>query len=1304
MSYTSLSSSGEGSAAVIYRTSTEFCTDDPRRAGTPPQSQFLTRFGTATLHIGLVGVHLAILVIAFERLEHNITFSVGLQTTVSFWTTAISTTIGTVYCSCLVFLSQKLALQPGTPSQSLTVVHDNISSWRGFGSALSVLYNQVALPASVLQSLVVVLYLGGISILHITIPATFSVETFNATIFLEVPTVGLPEYNASLNINASYGFTIEFPSQFLPWFGNLQESQTIGLFNGTLYEVLQGSNLGPGIANVSAAGINISCGYAPPEGINVTSRAPFQFTLGEGFMGLDEDLGTQTTRANTVQVVPATNSVILWTTIEVQDSSGNTGNPVMVDGAKDLNNATINQIQLLQCSKSIVAPSAFVDTETTQVDKSSIYPDIYKTESTWESCLNLNLTAEDSTLLGSDAWSGILATEWGFLISSPMLRSEKLYLPHEQVNQSAQKSHGIPRTINSLQLHDIENGLSSIVAITFWIAGHIPPDRMAMQLAERYNSPVLVPPVLATGTTTAQRVSTRVRLNAWCGFGTSVILLMLFASSIASSTGPNGCFPGPGILRAIWWFQKNAEDIDFLQNVCQPTELNLRIAGLNVMTKKSPPTFNPKHLKSFKAERGLSARTILTVNWPKIIGIILHILLVLVHSILLWIRATNRDHQIVFQLGHQGVISLGYKVMSAVIGTVSSVAKFLPSHSSFKSYYSILLYLVQTQAISHVMNTHHTLTSIHDRVNSWAGLGSSIATLYQQFALPASFSAVSTLHVTTPALISVETFNSTVSSQVAIEGLPQWPDSDNETLCRATLWYLQNDAQFLEYISTLDLPQTVGLFNGTLYDTLTGVYTNGGLIDVSATGFEVTCGYLPGVAMSDAAAKLVNVSFGQLGWTQVVVPGPDVVTLRAMYPDSGLQDPGLSDSIIVYTTNKVLDSAGNSGIPVDVSQVAQWSSVHQLQFLRCRRYLVPQSAQVDPGSRTIMPDKLKPVIYKTQSNWLSFSDLPVAMDNGSSLINSSSGPGLGLDTGPLYPTWGDVFIMEQLGLQPETKNGVDDSTNRTLYLHEFENAVSNLIASVFCWRLIWLEGRRIEPREGMNRYRTTRASSLVVITTSNIFWIVGHIRPPPLTMKYGFSNGSLGAITANVQKPPILEQKTTTLTQTVPAARLNVSPLAASIGLAGSVMLLILAVIVCGTSIGTPPSCLQSMGLLQSFWVYRHHPELWEINDHLEEPTDRDLRATGLVKIRLLDARNYNPSRTERKAKKHDRKKGPGWWARASRTARCGSHACVNAKTEQNEGSYPFKVYSIQYNILDSEGAHQFVYSELPSNAAFHIG
>lgn len=48
---------------------------------------------------------------------------------------------------------------------------------------------------------------------------------------------------------------------FLPWIHNLDD--TIGLFNGSLYDVLQDINFGTGSADISAIGFNMTCGYLP---------------------------------------------------------------------------------------------------------------------------------------------------------------------------------------------------------------------------------------------------------------------------------------------------------------------------------------------------------------------------------------------------------------------------------------------------------------------------------------------------------------------------------------------------------------------------------------------------------------------------------------------------------------------------------------------------------------------------------------------------------------------------------------------------------------------------------------------------------------------------------------------------------------------------------------------------------------------------------------------------------------------------------------------------------------------------------
>jgi hypothetical protein len=55
-------------------------------------------------------------------------------------------------------------------------------------------------------------------------------------------------------------------SGFVPWIGNLDESQTLGLFNGSIYDVLQDVFPAGKPAQVTAVGYNITCGYL--EGVN----------------------------------------------------------------------------------------------------------------------------------------------------------------------------------------------------------------------------------------------------------------------------------------------------------------------------------------------------------------------------------------------------------------------------------------------------------------------------------------------------------------------------------------------------------------------------------------------------------------------------------------------------------------------------------------------------------------------------------------------------------------------------------------------------------------------------------------------------------------------------------------------------------------------------------------------------------------------------------------------------------------------------------------------------------------------------
>ncbi|KAJ7917710.1 hypothetical protein B0H13DRAFT_1481338, partial [Mycena leptocephala] len=224
------------------------------------------------LHLGLISLHLILLGIWVVHLEHKIVFPLDMQSRVSLALTLLTTSFGICYFSVLVFVTQRLTfhynLQKGI---ILTQIHDIAYSWTGIGSALANLYSQLFLTVSLTGTLAVVGYLGGISILHVTTPSLLSVETFNRSMPSDVETFGFPQFNTSDNTYAnpldfeaehktSYAL-MQKTSGFVPWIGNLDDSERLGLYNGTIYDVLQDVYPQGRSAQVSAVGYNITCGY-----------------------------------------------------------------------------------------------------------------------------------------------------------------------------------------------------------------------------------------------------------------------------------------------------------------------------------------------------------------------------------------------------------------------------------------------------------------------------------------------------------------------------------------------------------------------------------------------------------------------------------------------------------------------------------------------------------------------------------------------------------------------------------------------------------------------------------------------------------------------------------------------------------------------------------------------------------------------------------------------------------------------------------------------------------------------------------
>ncbi|KAJ7467499.1 hypothetical protein FB451DRAFT_1258708, partial [Mycena latifolia] len=1177
------------------------------------RKQIVLQLICGTLHLGLILMHTILLIVGIPHWEHRLVFPVQNQKTVSFCATALTTTIGTVYGSILVFLTQKLALQHNfRMDQTLTAAHDSITSWAGLGSAVATLYNQITVPASVLGTLNIFGYLACISFLHIITPTILSVQTFNGTSPVTVGTYWLPKFDI-VNPNATRDFMTVFPSQFLPWIGNLDSSQTLGLFNGSLYEVLDDGDFGNGEAPVSVLGFNITCGYLPAAINASTIEGLDMVSLDLGPFGAVYDVDVTKSQPFTVIQIIANNSIILYTTNDVHDSTGQKAPPLKLN-LQQYEGSGIKPMQCLQCSKSLVWQSGTVASPSGKLNVSTLYPSIYKTQSRWRPSPELDFSPQDSTLIGSDVWTFTLTGPSDFVdedaFSAQFTNIEEYLMGYLDINPLDDDSEGP----SILALHEIENALSALVATMFWIGGHIQPERLQLthtvDTIEGESYDPGAPPELMVGSTILQQEQLFVRLDiSWLAvsltLGASIILIILCAPFLMMPRDFQSPINGSGVLHHIWLSQHYPEQLAFLWHVKQPTEVNLRIHGQQTvqLSNQVPPktTLNMWPKSSIDNRRNNSEDSVSTpkrednssvvhtsTNYLTVLCLTLHLTLVLVHLTLVGISIKQKEHSIVFPINLQDTIIFWTKFIATAVGTI---------------YYSMLLYLTQKLAIHSDLRKYCTITATHDKLSSWTGIGSSLSTLYNQIALPASvlpafyitgyLLALSVLHVTTPALLSIETFNFTSSMGVGMQGGPQWNDSRHNT----TLTYVQYVGEFLPWIRNLNESQTPGLFNGSLYDVSTE-FIPGGTADISAVGFNITCGYIPWSSVQ-VDMDFYTVTLEPTSKNIVVnAPGSNILGLHD--PTSfGESDLGLSNSIIGYTTNRLFDSDKNTGFPVIPPKGVDDSKVADLQLFRCSRALVHQSGKLDTETMRIIPSSLHPNLHKNHSKWRMYESVSDNTNNSTTLLEGNSWatilatlPFSGMILNGTHNVLsGDIYLMSQLGVDPLIDIISNQTTSTpTLYLHDVENALGSLLASVF--------------------------------------WIAGHIHPSQLRMNFEARqndtdlDGADGEIIV-VHEPsdgPVLATGNMLVDQVSFAARLDLNLLSIFLGLGASVILLILAMTF-SAGAGHVKTKLSGMGLLQTIWVFQHHPDLWEICEHAEKATEYDLRVAGLVKVRLLDAK-----------------------------------------------------------------------------------
>ncbi|KAJ7761337.1 hypothetical protein B0H16DRAFT_1688459 [Mycena metata] len=585
---------------------------DVNRIHTDKNQPTASRDGLPTLcvvlHLVLVILHIMLLVVCIPHLEHFVVFPLDWQSLISPAISGIMTTFASIYCSALVLISQTLATRHGLhKSQTLTATHDNSVAWSGIGSALSSLWKQTVVPASVLGTLSVFLYLLNIAVIHISSPAMLSLQSFNSSRLTVLKTFAMPEYTRRTSILNETQTTKNMETFVMltlsEIFQDMNTTDKLGILDGTLYEVLETSYVGED-ASVAAIAFNTTCGYLPQPNASWNENGTWDFVFPSpipsvSLSGRAPRMIGMAEMGQAVQNATVTNSVTMYTTIPILDSSLQTIPSVELDPPMVTTwntNESVSTVQFFQCSQSLVPQTATVGAQSRQA--LTVEVGIEKRDSVWlpysgPAPGNVNGSMIDmwARWLGSAPPLEIIhyssnksaSPDLVFITFSEFFLMYRLNLiPEDTQTAQAPQKQELP---TNLALHDVENALSSMMALSFWTLGHSPLVSALEVINHTLKDTPLDAPYLLEGTATVYEYVTETRLHlsiaaVVIGLLASTSLTALSVSYCKDQTGSNVSLAGSGLLHAIWLF-RNHPDLDVvLPRVNDPTDYNLRAAGM----------------------------------------------------------------------------------------------------------------------------------------------------------------------------------------------------------------------------------------------------------------------------------------------------------------------------------------------------------------------------------------------------------------------------------------------------------------------------------------------------------------------------------------------------------------------------------------------------------------------------------------------------------------------------------------------------------------------------------------------------
>ena len=156
----------------------------------------------------------------------------------------------------LVYIVQQLATTKLIAQRHyLTTVHDIANAWTGTGAALSTLLQSGNTPSSFWAITGVAVYLACVSIMHIASTAVMQFIAYNSTSIISVPTQMFWPNSSVFSAQ-----TWQTAIQSTPPLNLVDDLQTNGLLNNTIYGTLNTTHPSFTHAIVNATSLQASCG------------------------------------------------------------------------------------------------------------------------------------------------------------------------------------------------------------------------------------------------------------------------------------------------------------------------------------------------------------------------------------------------------------------------------------------------------------------------------------------------------------------------------------------------------------------------------------------------------------------------------------------------------------------------------------------------------------------------------------------------------------------------------------------------------------------------------------------------------------------------------------------------------------------------------------------------------------------------------------------------------------------------------------------------------------------------------------